>query len=125
MHIYYIVIVINTKPYNYVKIYLYKQMKNVLILLLAGQGSRIQEQIHMKKQFYKVNSKELFLYAFDSFLACGRIDTFVLVIDENDQKKVMDEYTRVGSYSVFYPPYAIFPTDDIRMKSFDLYVRKE
>ena len=41
------------------------------------------------------------------------------------EKKVMDEYTRVGSYSVFYPPYAIFPTDDIRMKSFDLYVRKE
>ena len=104
MHIYYIVIVINTKPYNYVKIYLYKQMKNVLILLLAGQGSRIQEQIHMKKQFYKVNSKELFLYAFDSFLACGRIDTFVLVIDENDQKKVMDilhQYPKYNSVNLF------------------------
>ncbi len=79
-------------------------MRNVLILLLAGQGQRMQEQIHMKKQFYKVNSKELFLYSFDSFLECGKIDTFVLVIDEVDQEKVMKilhQYPKYNSVNLF------------------------
>ena len=50
----------------------------------------MQEQIHMKKQFYKVNSKEVFLYSLESFLQSGRIDTFVLVIDQEDQEKVVN-----------------------------------
>lgn len=41
------------------------------------------------------------------------------------EEKIMNEYTLVGPYYVFYPPYAIFPTDNISMKTFDLYVRKE
>lgn len=65
-------------------------MRHILVLLLAGQGRRLQEQIHMKKQFYKVNSLELFLYSLKSFLQCGRIDTYVLVIDEEDQEKVIN-----------------------------------
>ena len=73
-------------------------MKNVLVLLLAGNGKRLYEHIKMKKQFYKVNTKELFLYSLDTFVESGKINTYVLVINEEDQNEVIQILHRYPKY---------------------------
>ena len=63
-------------------------MKNALILLLAGSGSRLYSSIQVKKQFYPIQGKELFLYPLESFVMSSHFQEIVLVVDEEDEKKV-------------------------------------
>lgn len=64
------------------------QEKDVAILLLAGSGTRLYEDIQIKKQFYPINHKELYLYALDSFLKSNLFQRIVLVIDKEDQERI-------------------------------------
>jgi 2-C-methyl-D-erythritol 4-phosphate cytidylyltransferase len=62
--------------------------KNALVLLLAGSGSRIYKDIKMKKQFYPVLGKELFLYSLEASVESGIFSRIVLVIDKEDKEQV-------------------------------------
>lgn len=62
--------------------------KDVAILLLAGSGTRIYEEIQVKKQFYPIHHRELFLYSLDAFLKSGLFGRIVLVIDKEDQARI-------------------------------------
>lgn len=59
-------------------------MKNVFVLLLAGKGERLFEYIQMKKQFFKINGKELFIYPLMTAIKSGIYDEILLVTDEED-----------------------------------------
>ncbi len=58
------------------------------ILLLAGSGSRLYEKIHIKKQFYKLQGKEMFLYPLNSAVTSNMFSHIVLVIDKEDEDNV-------------------------------------
>ncbi len=60
------------------------------ILLLAGSGSRLYEKIHIKKQFYKLQGKEMFLYPLNSAVTSNMFSHIVLVIDKEDEDKVKE-----------------------------------
>lgn len=62
--------------------------ENYFILLLAGSGSRLYDKIHMKKQFYPLKGKEMFLYPLRSALDSSLFSKIVLVVDEEDKDKV-------------------------------------
>lgn len=58
------------------------------ILLLAGSGSRLYEKIHIKKQFYKLQGKEMFLYPLNSAITSNLFSHIVLVIDKEDEDNI-------------------------------------
>lgn len=58
--------------------------KNDFVLLLAGNGTRIYSDIHMKKQFYPLFGKELFLYPLETALESSLFSSVVLVVDSED-----------------------------------------
>lgn len=60
-----------------------------LILLLAGQGTRLYDSVHEKKQFILVNSLPLFLYSLNSFIESNIFKTITLVISKDDKKRVI------------------------------------
>lgn len=64
------------------------QDKDVAILLLAGSGTRLYGDIQIKKQFYPINHKELYLYSLDAFLKSNLFQRIVLVIDKEDQERI-------------------------------------
>ena len=55
---------------------------NAAILLLAGQSQRLNYGV--KKQFFQINDKPLFLYAFEKFLNSNKFEKIVLVISKDD-----------------------------------------
>ena len=55
---------------------------NAAILLLAGQSQRLNYGV--KKQFFQINDKPLFLYAFEKFLNTKKFQKIVLVISKDD-----------------------------------------
>lgn len=63
--------------------------KDVAILLLAGSGTRIYEDIRIKKQFYPINHRELYLYSLDALLSSKLFERIVLVIDKEDQSRIV------------------------------------
>lgn len=63
--------------------------KDVAIILLAGNGTRLFKDINIKKQFYPINHRELYLYALDSFLNSHLFKRIVLVIDKEDQDRII------------------------------------
>lgn len=63
--------------------------KDVAILLLAGNGTRIYQEIQIKKQFFPINHRELYLYALDSLLQSNLFQRIVLVIDNEDQERIV------------------------------------
>ena len=63
--------------------------KDVAMLLLAGSGTRIYQDIQIKKQFYPIDHRELYLYALDSLLASDLFQRIVLVIDKEDQERIV------------------------------------
>ena len=63
--------------------------KDVAILLLAGSGTRIYEDIQIKKQFYPINHRELYLYSLDALLSSKLFERIVLVIDKEDQSRIV------------------------------------
>ncbi len=68
--------------------------ENYFILLLAGSGSRLYDKIHMKKQFYPLRGKEMFLYPLKSAVESSLFSRIVLVVDEEDRTKVTDILNR-------------------------------
>lgn len=64
------------------------------ILLLAGSGSRLYKEIHIKKQFYPLNGKEMFLYPLNSAIESNLFSNLVLVIDKEDEEKVKEILNR-------------------------------
>lgn len=62
----------------------------VAVLLLAGRGNRLFDDIHEKKQFYKIQGKELFLYALESLLKPGFFRKIILVIEKEDEGRVTE-----------------------------------
>ena len=71
-------------------------MKNkyVLILLAAGNGERLYKDIGVKKQFYRVENKELFLYSLETFIKSKIFSKVILVIDRDDEKKCTEILNR-------------------------------
>lgn len=65
------------------------QKRDVAILLLAGNGNRIYQDIQVKKQFFPINHRELYLYALDSLLKSNLFQRIVLVIDKDDQERIV------------------------------------
>ncbi len=63
--------------------------KDVAILLLAGNGTRIYQDIQIKKQFYPIDHRELYLYALDALLKSNLFSRIVLVIDKEDQERIV------------------------------------
>lgn len=61
---------------------------NIALLLLAGNGQRMFNDIHVKKQFYQIEGKELFLYSLDSLISAKLFKKIVLVIDKEDEDSV-------------------------------------
>ena len=64
------------------------------ILLLAGSGSRLYKEIHIKKQFYPLNGKEMFLYPLNSAIESNLFSNIVLVVDKEDEEKVKEILNR-------------------------------
>jgi len=67
-----------------------------LVLLLAGKGTRLYEDIGVKKQFYLLNGKELFLYTLERMLDVGFFTDIVFVIDDEDKEKVKEALKKVS-----------------------------
>lgn len=63
-------------------------INNYLILLLAGNGSRMNLQNGLKKQFYMIENKPLFLYPLNSFIKSKIFKKYILVISKSDEETV-------------------------------------
>lgn len=62
--------------------------KRAFILLMAGKGQRAIDEIHVKKQFYLLSGKEVFLYPLNAAIESGLFSEIILVIDPEDVKHV-------------------------------------
>lgn len=71
-------------------------MKNSLILLMAGNGSRCGLEIN--KVLYRINQVPLFIYSLEKFNQVG-FDEYILVVSENDYD-IVTEYIENTSYNV-------------------------
>ena len=67
-----------------------------LVLLLAGKGTRLYEDIGVKKQFYLLKGKELFLYTLERMLDVGFFTDIVFVIDDEDKEKVKEALKKIS-----------------------------
>ena len=65
-------------------------MKNSLILLMAGNGSRCGLEIN--KVLYQINQVPLFIYSLEKFTQVG-FDEYILVVSENDYD-IVSEYIK-------------------------------
>ena len=69
-----------------------KRMKeNYFVLLLAGSGSRLYQDIHVKKQFFPLGGKSMYLHPLKSAVDSGIFQRIVLVVDKEDEEKVLCE----------------------------------
>lgn len=64
--------------------------KDVALLLMAGKGERLFDELKVKKQFYKFDGKELFLYSLESLALSGCFRDIVLVVSKEDAEKTAD-----------------------------------
>ncbi len=55
-----------------------KKVRNVAVLLIAGQGTRLKFDDELK-QFHLVNGKPLFMYSYETLVANDNIDEIVIV----------------------------------------------
>lgn len=60
-----------------------------LVLLLAGQGTRLYKSAHEKKQFILINSRPLFSYSLNSFIESSIFKTITLVISKDEKERVI------------------------------------
>lgn len=63
-------------------------MENIGIILIAGSSTRLIKDISIKKQFYKLNNKEAFLYSLEAFINSKLFEKIYLAIDKNDEALV-------------------------------------
>lgn len=62
-------------------------MENIFILLMAGSGSRLFATLGMKKQFYPLQGKELFLYPLEAAIQSKLFSRYLIVADPEDIEK--------------------------------------
>lgn len=65
-----------------------KKTKDVAILVMAGKGERLYQSLHVKKQFYKLDGKELFLYSLETLVLSECFREIVLVLSPEDEEHV-------------------------------------
>ncbi len=63
-------------------------MENIGIILIAGSSTRLIKDISVKKQFYKLNGKESFLYSLETFINSKLFKKIYLTIDKTDLELV-------------------------------------
>jgi 2-C-methyl-D-erythritol 4-phosphate cytidylyltransferase len=61
--------------------------KAIAVLLLAGNGTRLQKKLKEKKQFYLLQGKELFRYSLDTLITSGLFSEIVLVCAGDDMER--------------------------------------
>lgn len=72
-----------------------KRMKeNYFVLLLAGSGTRLYQDIHVKKQFYPLGGKSMYLHPLKSAIDSKIFQRIVLVVDPEDEERVASETGR-------------------------------
>lgn len=71
-------------------------MKNSLILLMAGSGTR--SGLEINKVLYKINNIPLFMYSLEKFHSVG-FDEYILVVSKNDYE-IVSEYLETISFPV-------------------------
>jgi len=59
-------------------------MNQVFVLLLGGEGKRLEKALGVRKQFYAPRGKELFLYPYETAKKSGLFDSYVFVASEED-----------------------------------------
>lgn len=57
-------------------------IKNIVILLAAGTGSRFGSEVH--KQFYKIDGKEIIAYSIEQLRKVGNMDKLLVVLEESE-----------------------------------------
>ena len=63
---------------------------NIGIIVAAGSGERLFDEIKIKKQYYKLNGyKEVFLHPLETFIEVGIFSTILLVIPKGDKDQVL------------------------------------
>jgi 2-C-methyl-D-erythritol 4-phosphate cytidylyltransferase len=63
---------------------------NIGIIVAAGSGERLFDEIKIKKQYYKLNGyKEVFLHPLETFIEVEIFSTILLVIPKGDKDRVL------------------------------------
>lgn len=62
-------------------------------MLLSGRGERLYKTIGVKKQFYFLGGKHIYLYPLESAIKCQLFEKVILVVDHEDEEKVNEEVT--------------------------------
>lgn len=57
-------------------------IKNIVILLAAGTGSRFGSEVH--KQFYKIDGKEIISYSIEQLKKVSNMDKLLVVLEESE-----------------------------------------
>ena len=71
-------------------------MKNSLVLLMAGSGTR--SGLEINKVLYQINQTPLFMYSLEKFHKVG-FDEYILVVSKNDFE-IVNEYMENTSFNV-------------------------
>ena len=71
-------------------------MKNSLVLLMAGSGTR--SGLEINKVLYQINQVPLFMYSLEKFHKVG-FDEYILVVSKNDFE-IVSEYMENTSFNV-------------------------
>ena len=71
-------------------------MKNSLVLLMAGSGTR--SGLEINKVLYQINQTPLFMYSLEKFRKVG-FDEYILVVSKNDFE-IVNEYMENTSFNV-------------------------
>ena len=66
------------------------KVKDIAVLMMAGKGERLFSSLHVKKQFFKLDGKELFLYSLESLALSQCFKNIVLVVSPEDHEKVLE-----------------------------------
>ncbi len=70
------------------------KVNNAFILLLSGRGERLYSTIKMKKQYYPLEGKEIFLYPLETAIKSSLFSHVILVVEQEDLEKVKMRVTQ-------------------------------
>ena len=73
--------------------------KDIAVLMMAGKGERLLSSLQVKKQFFKLDGKELFLYPLETLALSECFKSILLVVSPEDKEKVSEI---VGEYIYSY-----------------------
>ena len=64
--------------------------KDIAVLMMAGKGERLLSSLQVKKQFFKLDGKELFLYPLETLALSECFKSILLVVSPEDKEKVSE-----------------------------------